>query len=159
MRCGATCPTAWPSSALPWSWAPAFRAAIELAPERRDAAALPPVAQHALERRLVAHALHRALGVDLGERRRHGGDITAMTVEEIEAREAVAGERHHLVADQRDQRRRPHRHRAGKIEMVLRHADRDGRSYQRADLLADTAADHLGGQRIGADQPGRAVLL
>jgi hypothetical protein len=45
-----------------------------------------------------------------------------VAVDEIEAREAVARERHHLVTDQRDQGRRPHRHRAGKGEVMLRHA-------------------------------------
>ena len=43
--------------------------------------------------------------------------------------------------------------------MVLRHADRDGRRDQGADGLADTSRDHLGADRIGADQAVWPMLL
>src|SRR6185503_6350516 len=49
--------------------------------------------------------------------------------------------------------------RAREVEVMLGHADRDRGRHQRAHLLADAAADHLGGQRVGPDQPGRPMLL
>jgi hypothetical protein len=42
---------------------------------------------------------------------------------------------------------------------MLRHADGNGRRHQCAHLLARTARDHLGGERVGADQASRAMLL
>src|SRR5476651_1019299 len=132
---------------------------IEFRTQALDAGAVPPVAQRALDRRLVAHALHRTLRIDLGEGRRHRGDVAAVAVHEEEAREAVLGERQHVVAHDGDQGRGLERDRAREVEMMLRHADRDRWRHQGADLFADAAADHLGGERVGADQAGRAVLL
>ena len=43
--------------------------------------------------------------------------------------------------------------------MVLRHADRYGRRDEGAGGRADTPSNHLGADRIGADQPAWAVLL
>ena len=68
-------------------------------------------------------------------------------------------QRHHRVAHDGDQRGRLQRDRAGEVEMMLRHADRNGRRHQRAHLLAGAAGDHLGGQRVGADQARGAMLL
>ena len=59
-----------------------------------------------------------------------------MAIDEEEAGEAVARQRHHGVAHDGDKGGRPQRHRAGEVEVVLRHAHRDGRRHQRADLLA-----------------------
>ncbi len=42
---------------------------------------------------------------------------------------------------------------------MLRHADRDGGRHERADFFSDAARDRLGGERVGADQDGRPVLL
>ena len=47
----------------------------------------------------------------------------------------------------------------GEAQMMLRHADGNRRRHQGARLLAGAAADHLGGERVGADQAGRPVLL
>ena len=132
---------------------------IELAAQRLDARAVPPVAQRALDRGLVAHALHRAFGIDLGEGRRHGGDVAAMAVDEEKAREAVSCQRNHRIAYHGHQGARPHGDRPREAQVMLRHADRDGRRHQRAYFLADAAADHLRGQRVGADQAGRTMLL
>ena len=46
-----------------------------------------------------------------------------------------------------------------KPEMVLRHANRDGRRDERPGGFADPSRDHLGADRIGADQAGWPVLL
>ena len=42
---------------------------------------------------------------------------------------------------------------------MLRHADGNGRRHQRAHLFARATADHLGGERVGADKAGRPMLL
>src|SRR5262249_19117911 len=86
-------------------------------------------------------------------------DVPAMAVEEIKALEAVAGERDDVVADDGDQGRRPHRHRAREAEMGLRHADAGGRAGEGADPLAAAAPDPLPADRIGADEAVRPVLL
>jgi len=114
----------------------AFAGRIELGAEPLDRRTVPPVAQRAFDRGLVRQPLHRAFGIDLGERRRHGGDVAAVSVDEEEAREAVPRQGQYVVAHDRDESRGLQRDRAGEIEMMLRHADRDRRGDQRADLLA-----------------------
>ena len=82
-----------------------------------------------------------------------------MAVDEQEAFEPVLHQRRHHIADHRDQRRRPQRHRAGESQMVLRHADGQRRRHQAADRIADAPGDKLRVQMVGADQPVRSVLL
>ncbi len=86
-------------------------------------------------------------------------DVAAVAVDEEEAVEAVARQRDDDVAHHQDERRRPERDGAGEGHVMLRHADRYGRRDQGAGLLAHAREADLPGERVGADQPGRAVLL
>jgi hypothetical protein len=86
-------------------------------------------------------------------------DVAAVSVEKIEALEAVFRQGLDHILEDGDQGARPQRHRAGEAEMVLRHADRDRRRDEGSGGLPDTPRDDLGADRVGADQAGWPVLL
>ena len=109
-----------------------------------------------LSGRLAAQA---ALGEHLGEGRVDGGHVATVAIEEEDVGEAVVGERRDGVAQHRDQGAGPQGEAAGKGQVVLRHADRLGRTDQHPVTLAQRPGNRLGAERIGADRAVGAVLL
>ena len=137
----------------------AVRLAIQLAGKCGRSRTLRPEQHLAADRRCFAMLAHRGTSIDFVERRRHGGDVAAMAVDEQEALEAVLHQRPHDILHNGDQGGGPQRNGAGKSKMVLRHADGERRRHEAADFVADTLRDELRIQMIGADQPVRPMLL
>ena len=138
----------------------AFRAAEQLLRKRTHPAPVVPVAEPAAYPGLVAGlAVEARVGVDLGEGGVHGGDVAAVSVEEVAPFESMPGEGLHDVAHHRDEGARAQGDGAGEPEVVLGHADAQRRRHHDVDLLAHPARHYLGTQRIGADEPVGSVLL
>jgi hypothetical protein len=93
------------------------------------------------------------------ERRLARRDVPAMSVEEIEVAESLRRQRCHVVAHHRHQRRGAQADGAGKAEIELRDAERDGRADQDVAVARHAARDRFGADGVGADGPDRAVLL
>ena len=122
-----------------------------------DAPQVPPVHQPAGEAGAAAAIAVR--GVDLRERRLDGGDIAAVAVEEQDAGEAVVGQRAHPVVDRRHEGRGSQGDGAGEVQVMLGHADVEGRRDQDVGGLLRLVGDDLRAQPVGAEQAGGPVLL
>jgi hypothetical protein len=126
--------------------------------QRHDALQLPPVLLFQGE---AAVALRiGGLRVKLGEGRVDGGDIAAVAVQKIQLLEAREAEAAAPVADHRHEGRGAQRDGAGEAQVVLRHADVEGRRDQQVGVLAlRLVGDDLGAEPVGAQEAGRPVLL
>ena len=82
-----------------------------------------------------------------------------MAVDHVDALKAMPCQREHDVVQHRQQGRGLQAHRAGKAQMVLRHAEGLRRGHQHAGTAAHLQGHRLGGEGIGADRPGGTVLL
>ena len=100
-----------------------------------------------------------ALGIDFRERGLQGRYVAAMAVDEEETVEPVPRKRFDDIADDGDQGRRPERRRTGKAQMMLGHADVDGRRHHGLQIVADTIGDQFRAEGVGADEAGGAVLF
>jgi hypothetical protein len=89
-----------------------------------------------------------------------GGDIAAVAVEEIDPLEAVPAQRAHPVGDGGHEGRGAQRNGAGEGQMVLGHADVEGRGDQQVvPALLGLMGDDLRAHPVGAQQAGGAMLL
>src|SRR5690554_6048644 len=104
-------------------------------------------------------AAHAALGVNLGKGRAQGGDIAAMAVEKQDMAKTVARQRLDGIAQHGDQRGGPQADGAGKVQMMLGHAQVLGWPYQHVMAFAQLPGNHFGADGIGSQQPGGTMLL
>ena len=125
--------------------------------QAKHALQIPPVGELAGEPRRATGIAR--LGVKLRKRRFDGGDIAAVAVEEKDPREPVVNQRPRPVADRRHEGRGPQRDGAGKIQMMLGHADVEGRRDQQVGAFVRLVRNDLRAQPIGAEKTRRPVLL
>ncbi|MNL38636.1 hypothetical protein D3C87_1608640 [compost metagenome] len=89
---------------------------------------IPPVAQ--LQGKTRRTTCKAGLGVEFRKRRFDRRDVAAMTIEEEDFFKAVGSQRTRPVTDGGDERRRPERDRSRETQMMLGHADIEGRGNQ-----------------------------
>jgi hypothetical protein len=82
-----------------------------------------------------------------------------VAVDEEETVEPVPRKRFDDIADDGDQGRWPERRRTGKAQMMLGHADVDGRRHQDVQFAANALGDQFRADGVGADEAGGAVLF
>ncbi len=138
----------------------AFIVAEHFLRKRVHRAAVPPVREPAPQLVIPADTeCALEFRIDFRECGLHGRDVAAMAVDEEEAAKAVASKRQDVVADDRDQRGRPDRHRAGEPHVMHGNADADRRADHDVAGVAHAAGDHFGADGVRADQAVGTVLF
>ena len=97
--------------------------------------------------------------VGLGKGGPGGGDVATVAIHHVDALKAMAGQGEHHVVEHRQQGGGLQAHRAGEAEMVFGHPEGLGRDHEDAAAAPQLQGHRLGGEGIGADRPGGAMLL
>nr|GEZ88269.1 hypothetical protein [Tanacetum cinerariifolium] len=118
---------------------------------------IPPVGQ--LQGETCGASGKTGLGIQLGESGFDRRDVAAMAIEEKYFFKAVACQRTRPVADGGNEGRWAQGNRAGKAQMVLRHANVESRRDENVGALLRFVGNDLRAHPVRAEQTGGAVLF
>ena len=118
-----------------------------------------PVGQLTAQPRRHRQAAGGGSALGLGKGGPGGGDVAAVAVDHINPLESVARQRKNQVMEHCQQGGGLKAHGAGEAQMVLGHAKGLGGGHQHAGAASHRQGHGLGGEGIGADGAGGAVLF